>query len=106
MSAAISMQTQRNRGTLSSTGLMTVLGAVAGLLIGIIVTGTIIIWGMTEIADGPRDVLSVPLIIEFHRGANGDVTAHSGNGIVVPAFAGLVIGAASGYLIGWARRRR
>ena len=85
---------RRNRTLLFAT-----MGTVLGLLLGIVVTIGVVVWGMSQIAEQGETVSLLP-IVEFRRAPNGDVTAHSGNGIMVLPFAGLLLGAIAGTVIG------
>ncbi|NHU86001.1 hypothetical protein GWK18_10475 [Kocuria sp. JC486] len=93
-----------SRRGLNRTVLLTALGAVAGLLVGVVLTVGVVIWGMSQVVEQGGTVSLQP-IIELQQAANGDVTAHSGNGVLTLAMIGLLVGAVAGALTGHFTRK-
>ena len=104
MTTMVGSSSDSNGATLRRAVSFGALGALAGLLLGIVVTLGIALWGMSQVSSQGGSVDLLP-IIELQRTAAGDVTAQSGNGIVVLPLAGILLGAAGGLLLGLRRPR-
>ncbi|WP_130011710.1 hypothetical protein [Serinicoccus sediminis] len=104
MTTMVGSPSDSNGALMRRTVGFSALGALAGLLLGVVVTLGIALWGMSQVSSQGGSVDLLP-IIELQRSAAGDVTAQSGNGIVVLPLAGILLGTASGLLLGLRRPR-